>query len=134
MRILTIHNKYKIRGGEDEARESEDKLLSSRGHVVEEFVLDNSVIGQENQLKVGFLATWNQSAYDAVRQKIKAFRPNVVDVHNFFPLASPAVHHAAKSLGVAVALVMRQSTPLSVCSLVAILSRARGRLSTLKGL
>lgn len=103
MRILTIHNKYKIRGGEDEARESEDKLLSSRGHVVEEFVLDNSVIGQENQLKVGFLATWNQSAYDAVRQKIKAFRPNVVDVHNFFPLASPAVHHAAKSLGVAVA-------------------------------
>jgi hypothetical protein len=29
MRILTVHNRYKIRGSEDESRESEDRLSSS---------------------------------------------------------------------------------------------------------
>jgi glycosyltransferase involved in cell wall biosynthesis len=34
MRILTIHNRYQYRGGEDESSEAEDNLLRDRGHEV----------------------------------------------------------------------------------------------------
>jgi glycosyltransferase involved in cell wall biosynthesis len=102
MYILTIHNKYKIRGGEDESRESEDSLLLARGHEVRQIVLDNSVIQVGDGLRVGIKALWNQSLYKRVQSEIKTRRPDVVDVHNFFPLVTPSVYYAARSLGVPV--------------------------------
>ena len=102
MKILTVHNKYKIRGGEDESRESEDALLSARGHVVRELVYDNTGIGGLNVLQAGFRATWSQKAYRDVQREIKAWRPDILDVHNFFPLASPSAHYAARDCGVPV--------------------------------
>ena len=35
MRILSVHNRYQIRGGEDESRQSEENLLREMGHQVE---------------------------------------------------------------------------------------------------
>jgi len=43
----------------------------------------------------GALATaWNPWMVSAIRQKLGRFRPDVVHVHNTFPLISPAVFHA----------------------------------------
>lgn len=95
MKILTIHNKYKFRGGEDESREAEDALLLERGHEVRYVTFDNSHIGRLNVVSVGLRATWSQTAYNRVRDAIAGWRPDLVDVHNFFPLASPSVHYAA---------------------------------------
>jgi glycosyltransferase involved in cell wall biosynthesis len=102
MRILTVHNKYKIRGGEDESRESEDWLLAANGHIIKEIVFDNSSITGWRVLGVGSQATWNQTAYRQVRREIQDWHPDIVDIHNFFPIASPAVHYAARSLKVPV--------------------------------
>jgi hypothetical protein len=44
MKILTIHNRYKIRGGEDESRESEDAILMARGHQFDQIVFDNTLL------------------------------------------------------------------------------------------
>ena len=85
MKILTVHNKYKIRGGEDESRESEDALLSARGHIVRELVYDNTGINGLNVIQAGFRATWSRTAYRDVQREIKAWRPDILDVHNFFP-------------------------------------------------
>ena len=102
MKILTVHNKYKIRGGEDESRESEDALLSARGHIVRELVYDNTGINGLNVIQAGFRATWSHTAYRDVQREIKAWRPDILDVHNFFPLASPSVHYAARDCGIPV--------------------------------
>ena len=102
MKILTVHNKYKIRGGEDESRESEDALLSARGHIVRELVYDNTGINGLNVIQAGFRATWSRTAYRDVQREIKAWRPDILDVHNFFPLASPSVHYAARDCGIPV--------------------------------
>jgi glycosyltransferase involved in cell wall biosynthesis len=102
MKILTVHNKYKIRGGEDESRESEDALLAARGHVVRELVYDNTGINGLNVIQAGFRATWSRTAYRDVQREIKAWRPDILDVHNFFPLASPSVHYAARDCGIPV--------------------------------
>ena len=102
MKILTVHNKYKIRGGEDESRESEDALLSTNGHVVRELIYDNTGINGFHIIHAGVRATWSQTAYRDVCRIIKEWRPDILDVHNFFPLASPAVHYAARDCGVPV--------------------------------
>ncbi len=102
MRILTIHNKYKIRGGEDESREAEDRLLIERGHEIREFVFDNDVISPANVWFTGMQATWSRSAHISVRSELTKWRPDIVDIHNFFPLASPSVHYAARELGIPV--------------------------------
>jgi glycosyltransferase involved in cell wall biosynthesis len=100
MRILTVHNRYLFRGGEDESREAEDHLLREEGHVVEEYVLNNTAIEKMGHIHMGLRAIWSSQAYREIRGKIRAFRPNIVDVHNFFPLVSPAVHYAAVAEGV----------------------------------
>lgn len=102
MRILTIHNKYKIRGGEDESRESEDRLLATNGHAIREVVFDNRSISGWKALATGAQVMWNEASYQQVRREITEWRPDIVDIHNFFPIASPAVHYAARSLNVPV--------------------------------
>src|ERR1700722_791177 len=102
MNILTIHNKYRMRRGEDESREAEDLILTEKGHTVRQLIFDNKVISLSNRLTVGLRASWNQASYRMVEAELKKWRPDVVDIHNFFPLGSPSVHWAARKLGVPV--------------------------------
>jgi glycosyltransferase involved in cell wall biosynthesis len=99
MKILTVHNRYKIRGGEDESREAEDRLLAGRGHLIREVVLDNRTI-QPDSWSVGLKASWSWPCYRQIINEARQWRPDLIDVHNFFPLASPAVHYAARRLGI----------------------------------
>jgi glycosyltransferase involved in cell wall biosynthesis len=102
MKILTVHNRYRYRGGEDESREAEDELLAARGHEIRQIIFDNVSINFSNALRVGIQATWSHSAYLRIRDYIRTWRPDVLDVHNFFPLASPSVYYASRRMGVPV--------------------------------
>ena len=42
-------------------------------------------------------AMWNRTAHLQVRESIKRYRPHLLHIHNTFPLASPAIIHAAKA-------------------------------------
>jgi glycosyltransferase involved in cell wall biosynthesis len=102
MRILTIHNKYQLRGGEDEVHDAEEQLLLSRGHQIRPLIFDNAGIGGFGAVLTGLSAPWSQASYRRVAGEISSWRPDIVNVHNFFPLATPAVHYAAASAGVPV--------------------------------
>jgi glycosyltransferase involved in cell wall biosynthesis len=95
MRILIAHNQYLFRGGEDECVEAEAALLRDNGHVVDECILDNSAVATLGSARVAARTTWSMPAYRDMRTRIRAFRPDIVHVHNFFPLLSPALHYAA---------------------------------------
>jgi glycosyltransferase involved in cell wall biosynthesis len=103
MKILTVHNRYKFRGGEDESREAEDILLAERGHEIRQIVFDNAQINATNALRVGIQATWSHNSYVRIRDYATAWPPDILDVHNFFPLISPSVYYAARRLRVPVA-------------------------------
>jgi len=102
MKILVVHNEYRYRGGEDESREAEDGALTAGGHQLDQIVFDNTLIQAGNLVRTGLQTSWCPAAHDRVRQRIVDWKPDVVHIHNFFPLASPAVHHAAHSLGMPV--------------------------------
>ena len=102
MKILTVHTKYMHRGGEDEVQESEEQLLRSRGHQVQSLIFDNAEIKGFGAALTGLNSSWSQPSYGRVADEIKSWRPDLVNVHNFFPLATPAVHYAAARAGVPV--------------------------------
>jgi glycosyltransferase involved in cell wall biosynthesis len=97
MRILFVHNRYLIRAGEDAVWDSEQRLLLERGHEVITYTRDNREIAKLSSLRIGLRAVWSAEDYSAVRETIRRRRPDVVAIHNFFPLISPAVYYAARA-------------------------------------
>lgn len=102
MRILSIHNRYQIRGGEDECYEAEVQLLRGMGHDVDTYEENNAHIGYLNNLTKLTKTIWSKQAYQAVRnylQKQSRLQQacDVVHVQNFFPLISPSVYYAAQA-------------------------------------
>ena len=103
--VLVIHNRYQQPGGEDAVVRAEVADLRRRGHRVIEYTRENSEIAHYRTLRrssLPFTTTWNSRTYAAVRSMIRKEHPDIVHIHNFFPLVSPAAHYAAKSCGVPV--------------------------------
>ncbi|NER33263.1 MAG: glycosyltransferase family 4 protein [Oscillatoria sp. SIO1A7] len=103
MRVLQLHNLYKIAGGEDVVVEAERDLLEANGHDVALLQEDNDRITDTlSQAIAAVGAIYSPSAKKQVRAEIARFRPDIVHVHNFFPLWSPAVYDACREAGVPV--------------------------------
>lgn len=99
MRIQLVHNFYSSAtpSGENQVFEAEGALLLSRGNLVETSTRQSDEIRQQGAWGIfkGALATpWNPWAGSAIAKQVVKFRPNVVHVHNAFPLISPAIFHA----------------------------------------
>lgn len=107
MRILSVHNRYQIRGGEDESRESEERLLREMGHLVEVYEENNEQIKELNPMQMAVNTVWSVEAYKTIRSYLKEQIHDLVHVQNFFPLISPSVYYAAKAEKVPVVQTLR---------------------------
>jgi glycosyltransferase involved in cell wall biosynthesis len=95
MRILQLHNRYQVTGGEEGVVQAEQQLLRDRGHAVQLLEVSNDDISSPlDQALVAVKAIYSIAAKRQVEQAIAHFQPDVVHVHNFFPLLSPAVYDA----------------------------------------
>lgn len=107
MKVLRVHNAYRraTPSGENTVFDAEGELLASAGHTVERFTRSNDEISQA-PLRIAFesalLGTHNPVSTRALAQRLHAFSPDVVHVHNTFPLLSPAVLEVARRAGAAV--------------------------------
>jgi glycosyltransferase involved in cell wall biosynthesis len=103
MRILQLHNRYQIAGGEDGVVKAENALLQARGQTVELLeVTNDDIVGILDKAIAATSAIYSQAAKRRVVKAIADFQPDVVHVHNFFPLLSPAVYDACRSCRVPV--------------------------------
>lgn len=93
-KVLIVHNSYQRRGGEEVVAEREAALLSQNGHEVQIYGRHNETI--ENMPKVGVaLGTlWSRRTTDDLGKCIAAFNPDLIHVHNTFPLISPSLFWA----------------------------------------
>jgi glycosyltransferase involved in cell wall biosynthesis len=108
VRILMLHSRYDIRGGEDESTDAECKLLRSRGHQVDLLEAHNSAIGKEISRSSAAVATvWSSEWYRRVAERLQSKRYDVVHVQNTFPLISPSIYYAASKLAVPVVQAVR---------------------------
>ncbi|MBX2860459.1 MAG: glycosyltransferase family 4 protein [Vampirovibrio sp.] len=101
MKILMLHNHYQHRGGENAVFEAESALLAAHGHAVETVTFSNDDIQTPWQKAMaGVKGLYNPTSASILAQKIKAFQPDVLHLHNFFPVASPSVLYTARRMGV----------------------------------
>lgn len=89
--------------------EAEKALLQARGHTVAEFTRHSDQIrakGLWGAIKGAASTPWNPFAAQALRKMVTHFKPDVVHVHNTFPMISPAIFHALAGTGVARVLTL----------------------------
>jgi glycosyltransferase involved in cell wall biosynthesis len=117
MRILKLHTHYQQPGGEDGVFGAEVALLRDKGHTVVPLTFHNKQLEDVPLLWRAAVTLWNREAYARVREAIRLHRPDILHVHNTFPLASPAVIHAAKAERVPVVMTLHNYRLLCVNAL-----------------
>ncbi|OPK10877.1 glycosyltransferase family 4 protein [Pseudomonas sp. VI4.1] len=102
MRLVLAHNIYGSASpsGENQVFQTEKQLLLNYGHELQFFTRENDELHARGALGVvaGALATpWNPWMAKAILKQVKEFKPDVVHVHNTFPLISPSIFHSIGS-------------------------------------
>ena len=100
MKVVVAHNLYQNKGGEDSVMEAEVALLLGRGHLVELFQRHNDAIHRMSGASAALQAVWSMPVAKDFEAMLRSFKPDVVHVHNTFPLISPAIYWVAGRLGV----------------------------------
>jgi glycosyltransferase involved in cell wall biosynthesis len=103
MRILIAHNHYQQHGGEDAVFANESTLLERAGHDVHRYEIHNDTIsGLPAKAQVFLKAPYSSSARRRFEDALDAVKPDVVHVHNYFPLMTPAVFFACSARNIPV--------------------------------
>lgn len=109
--MLQVHNRYRssMPSGEDRVVDEEHAALGAAGYVVERFerssddIAGRSVIGKA---LVPGQVVWSERARRSLGRAVRAFQPDVVHVHNTFPLLGASVLYACRSERVPVVLTV----------------------------
>jgi glycosyltransferase involved in cell wall biosynthesis len=104
MKVLILHNTYKIGGGEDIQSQEELSLLNKNNIEVHSFNVSNDAIDDINNVKLALNTIWSKQYYKVLLQKIITEKFDIVHIHNFFPLLSPSIFYAAKKAGAKVVM------------------------------
>ena len=111
MKILLVHNFYgsSAPSGENSAFRAEAALLRNRGHSVTEFTRNSDELissGAYGIMKGALGTMWNPFSLRKLRETLRETRPDIVHVHNTFPLLSPSVLYAPREFGIPTVLTL----------------------------
>jgi glycosyltransferase involved in cell wall biosynthesis len=107
MKVVMIHNRYKYHGGEDAVFQAESAMLTRYGNNVEELVFDNKEIQSTlDKILLVIKGVYNSKSASELEKVIRRFKPDIIHVHNFFPLASPSIFFAAKRYGIPLVITL----------------------------
>ncbi len=111
MRILVVHNRYRptAPSGENAVVDQESSALSSRGHEVALFQRHSEDIAAWSPLRRATLPVrilWSEDSRRGVASALARFAPDVVHVHNTFPLVTPSVLYACRDAAVPVVVTV----------------------------
>ncbi|MEU1271736.1 glycosyltransferase [Streptomyces sp. NPDC005799] len=117
MHVLVVHNRYASAqpSGENRVVDQEVELLRAAGHRVEVFERRSDDIGAMSLLSkvaVPVRVPWNPAVRTELASRLRAERPDVVHVHNVFPLLSPAVLAACADAGVPAVATLHNYTQI----------------------
>ena len=103
MKVLLLHNRYQLVGGEESVVQAEKTLLEANGHQVTLLEISNNDIASVWQkANAAVSAIYSLPSKRLVSAEIAHFHPDLVHIHNFFPLLSPSVYDACIEAGVPV--------------------------------
>lgn len=101
MKILIAHNAYQQRGGEDVVVDAETALLREHGHIVTTYRRHNDEL-MAHPGSALTSAIWSRRTAAEMEQLCGQDMPDVIHVHNTFPLISPSLYWIAARHKIAV--------------------------------
>jgi glycosyltransferase involved in cell wall biosynthesis len=107
MRIVVAHSRYRSAApsGENRVVDTESRALAAHGHDVIRFERASDEIESWSLARKATLparAVWNPSSYRDLRELLTSAKPDVVHLHNTFPLLSASVLRACRDADVPV--------------------------------
>jgi glycosyltransferase involved in cell wall biosynthesis len=107
MKVMVLHSRYRSSApsGENRVVDQECAALAGLGHEVVRFERNSDEIAgwpKARQATLAATLVWNPGARRDLLAALRGFRPDVVHVHNTFPLLSPAVLYACRAVSVPV--------------------------------
>ena len=103
MKILILHNRYQVSGGEDVVVAAEHQLLLARGHEVTLIEADNDAIsGTLAKVRTALGTPYNPVRRRWIAREVRRTGAQIVHVHNVFPRFSPSVLDGAADAGASV--------------------------------
>lgn len=133
MKILLVHNFYgsTAPSGENTAYTAEANLLRSYGHTVTEYTRHSDEImrrGIYGTLMGAFSTVWNPFTLRELKRRVNLAKPDVIHIHNTFPILSPSVFYASRGeqvptvmtmhnyrIGCSAATALRNEQPCMLC-------------------
>jgi glycosyltransferase involved in cell wall biosynthesis len=111
VRILIAHNRYRSEfpSGEDRVVDTEAAALRTAGHIVNHFERRSDDIANWPRLRQAALplsVMWSRSARQELREAIRQDRPDVIHVHNTFPLLTASILAAGAEAGVPIVVTI----------------------------
>jgi len=105
---MIVHNEYSRLSGEEVVVKGQIKLLESNGHKVIRFFRSSAEI---HGMRLGRIRAFSSGIYSfsskkAMRRLLAECRPDIVHVHNLFPLISPSVLGECRKAGVPVVMTI----------------------------
>ena len=105
MRVVLVHNRYRSAApsGENRVVDQEAAVLADLGHEVTRFERSSDEIERWPRTKQASLparVVWSRDAHRGLGALLRERRPDVVHVHNTFPLLSPSVLYACRDAAV----------------------------------
>jgi len=95
MKVMLVHNYYKQAGGEDNVVAAEENNLKENGiDVVSNYKYNSNINTLGEKVKTAFNLCYSSSAKADFSKSLKIEKPDVVHVHNFFPLFTPSIYDA----------------------------------------
>jgi glycosyltransferase involved in cell wall biosynthesis len=121
LRVLVVHNRYRsaLPSGENGVVDEDVSMLAEAGIEVQTFFRDSDAIAQfgiARKATVAIAPTYSAEAAREFSHVVRTFRPDVVHLHNPFPLISPWVIRVAKKAAIPVVQTVhnyRHSCPSS---------------------
>lgn len=107
MRILQVYNQYSSSvAGEEKVVHSITDVMKNRGAEVDLWMRTSRGIEDSVSKKLGAFCSgiFSISAYKEMLNRINKFHPDVVHVHNLYPLFSPSVLVACKKMNIPVVM------------------------------
>ncbi|MFC1603518.1 glycosyltransferase family 4 protein [Planctomycetota bacterium] len=108
MKILVVHNEYGKFSGEEAVVYNLCHLLEEQGHTVVKFFRSSEEIPGMyfGRTRAFFSGIYSFSAKKTMRKLLAEHKPDIVHIHNVFPLISPSVLGECRNAGVPIVMTV----------------------------
>ena len=108
MKFLIIHNRYGKFSGEERVVENQSQLLESKGHQVIHYQRGSDELVGKPIAKIFafFTALFNTRSIKELKVLMNREKPDVILIHNLYPLISPAILPFLKKFNVSILMIV----------------------------